>query len=209
MSTPPRRTQAQRKEGTIAAVVEATVEALSQVGYTKTTTNEIARRAGISQGGLFRHFGSRLDVIAAAADAIRARQLIDFRAGLEGVDDVDVVQIVQLLRRVTRSPFNVAWHELLIAVRTDAELHARLAPVAQRFDRDILAFARELPFTRHIPADDVDTIVMGIVHMLDGEAIAATLHPQPDQEGRRDEQLARLLDGEPLFDRESGTAPHG
>ncbi|MDR7085667.1 AcrR family transcriptional regulator [Aeromicrobium panaciterrae] len=199
MTTAPRRTQTQRREATMSAVVDAAVAALGEVGYARTTTNEIARRAGVSQGGLFRHFESRLDVILAAADAVRARQFVDFRTGLESMTTFDVAEVVRLLRRATRAPINAAWYELLVAARTDAELRQRLEPLAQRYHEEIIELGRALPIAASIPPAELDTIVLGIVHMLDGEALTATVHPHPEQEDIRVEQLVRMLAGEPVF----------
>ena len=199
MTTAPRRTQTQRRQATMAAVVDAAVAALGEVGYARTTTNEIARRAGVSQGGLFRHFESRLDVILAAADAVRARQFVDFRTGLEAMSSFDVAEVVRLLRRATRAPINAAWYELLVAARTDAQLRERLEPLAQRYHEEIIELGRALPIASSIPPDELDTIVLGIVHMLDGEALTAPVHSHPEQEDIRVEQLVRLLAGEPVF----------
>ncbi|MRJ75404.1 TetR family transcriptional regulator [Aeromicrobium sp. SMF47] len=209
MTATPRRTQAERREGTIAAVVDATVEALGEVGYARTTTAEIARRAGVSQGGLFRHFDSRLDVILAAADAVRARQFVDFRAGLAQLEEFDVAAVVRLLRRATRAPVNAAWYELLVAARADVDLRDRLAPLADRYHREIIELGRALPIAAAMPAEQLDAIVIGIVHMLDGEALIATVHVDTAREDVRVEQLVRILAGEPLFDRESGDGAQG
>ncbi|MFI5429253.1 TetR/AcrR family transcriptional regulator [Aeromicrobium sp. UC242_57] len=179
MTTPPRRTQAARREATVTAVVEATVDALGEIGYARTTTNEIARRAGISQGGLFRHFESRLDVIVAAADGVRARQLVDFRAALEQMTQFDLAEVIRLLRRATRAPINAAWYELLVAARTDADLHVRLAPMVARYHDEIIELGRALPLSTTMSEVELDTMILGVVHLLDGEALAATLHPPP------------------------------
>jgi AcrR family transcriptional regulator len=187
----------------MSAVVDATVEALGEIGYTRTTTAEISRRSGVSQGGVFRHFDTRMDVIVAAADRVRARQFDGFRAGLAGQDGVDLAGVVRLLRRATRAPMNAAWYELVVAARTDADLRDRLEPLAQRYHREIIDIGRTLPFAAHLSAIELDTIVLGIVHMLDGEALMATVHAHPEQEDVRVEQLVRLLSGEPLFDRAS------
>jgi AcrR family transcriptional regulator len=183
----------------MAAVVDAAVEALGDVGYARTTTAEIARRAKVSQGGLFRHFGSRLDVILAAADLIRSRQLVDFSEGLGALDGTDLTEVVQRLRRATRAPINAAWYELVVAARADADLRAVLEPLAARYHGEILALGRALPIADRMTSDELDTIVLGIVHMLDGEALMASLHPHPEQEDLRVEQLVRILSGQPLY----------
>jgi AcrR family transcriptional regulator len=198
VAAPPRRTQAQRREATIAALVGAAVMSLAELGYARTSTAEIARRAGVSQGGLFRHFGSRLDVIVAAADEVRSRQFVDFRVGLEAMQAFSVAECLRLLRRATRAPMNAAWYELLVAARTDADLRERLTPLAQRYHREIIEIGRALPVAPGLPDDQRDTLVLGIVHLLDGEAITATVLAHPEQEDLRIEQLVRVLAGEPL-----------
>ena len=187
----------------MSAVVDATVEALGEIGYTRTTTAEISRRSGVSQGGVFRHFDTRMDVIVAAADRVRARQFDGFRAGLSELEAFDLAQVVRLLRRATRAPINAAWYELVVAARTDSDLRDRLEPLAQRYHREIIDIGRTLPFAAHMSSIELDTIVLGIVHMLDGEALMATVHAHPEQEDARVEQLVRVLSGEPLFDRGS------
>ncbi|WP_371811320.1 TetR/AcrR family transcriptional regulator [Aeromicrobium sp. CFBP 8757] len=199
MTAPARRTQSERREGTMTAVVDAAVEALGDVGYARTTTAEIARRAGVSQGGLFRHFGSRLDVILAAADRVRARQLVDFGEGLESLDDIDLAEVVRRLRRATRAPINAAWYELVVAARADDELRTVLEPLAERYHGEILALGRALPIAGRMTPLELDTIVLGIVHLLDGEALMASLLPHPEQEDVRVDQLVRILQGHPLY----------
>ena len=199
MTKAPRRTQTQRRESTIAAVVDAAVESLGEIGYARTTTAEIARRAGVSQGGLFRHFGSRLDVILAAADQVGARQFEEFRAGLGSLQTFELGEVVRLLRAATRAPINAAWYELIVAARTDEELRAILEPLAQRYHREIIELGHALPIAAGMSAPELETIVLGVVHMLDGEALMATVHPHPEQEDIRVEQLVRILSGGTLF----------
>ena len=56
---PPRRTQAQRREGTIGALLDATVACLTTRGYAATSTAAVCAEGGVSQGALLRHFPTR------------------------------------------------------------------------------------------------------------------------------------------------------
>jgi AcrR family transcriptional regulator len=47
MATTERRTQAERREGTRVALLEATIASLVELGYTRTPTTEVVRRAGL------------------------------------------------------------------------------------------------------------------------------------------------------------------
>lgn len=199
-SAGPRRTQAERRAAAISALVDATVSSLCERGYAGTTTAEISRRAGMSQGGLFRHFGTRLELVVAAADEVRARQLAAFRSALGRLGEATVEDCVLLLRAACRAPMNAAWYALLVAARTDPDLRRALGPMVERYHREILDLGRSLPVAATIPDPELDTLLLGIVHLLDGEALVAAVHAHPEQEDRRVAQLVRMLSGQPAWD---------
>ena len=190
-----RRTQQQRREATIAKLLDATVDALGEVGYARTTVQEICSRADVSQGGLFRHFPTRLDLVIAAADEVRMRQFEAFSKGLANVGTDSISTCLRLVREACRAPMNAAWYELLIASRSDAELRDRLAPLAARYHAEIAEFARSQAGELPIPPALMDTVIFTIVHLFDGEALAAAVHPQPEQEELRMQMLENLLRG--------------
>lgn len=199
-SAGPRRTQAERRAAAISALVDATVSSLCERGYAGTTTAEISRRAGMSQGGLFRHFETRLELVVAAADEVRARQLAAFRSALGRLGEATVEDCVLLLRAACRAPMNAAWYALLVAARTDPDLRRALGPMVERYHREILDLGRSLPVAGTIPEPELDTLLLGIVHLLDGEALVAAVHAHPEQEDRRVAQLVRVLSGQPAWD---------
>ena len=132
------RTQQERREATIGRILDATVAALGEVGYTATTIAEVCSRSGVSSGGVFRHFPTRLDLMVAAADEVRKRQFEKYREGLARLGVIDrsyesVLASLQLVRSACRAPINAAWYELLGAARTDPALRERLEPLAARY----------------------------------------------------------------------------
>ncbi|MGW0021382.1 TetR/AcrR family transcriptional regulator [Rhodococcus sp. NPDC003382] len=199
-STSRPRTQQERREATIGRILDATVAALGEVGYTATTIAEVCSRSGVSSGGVFRHFPTRLDLMVAAADEVRKRQFEKYREGLARLGVIDrsyesVLASLQLVRAACRAPINAAWYELLGAARTDAALRERLEPLAARYHAEIAEFAAALPVAARFDPQVFTTIVFSIVHMLDGEAMSAVVHPQPEQEDLRLQQIARALTG--------------
>lgn len=194
-----RRTQQERREHTVSKILEATVVSLGTMGYSATTIREVCTRSGVSSGGLFRHFPTRMALMAAAADSVREKQFENFREGLELLQSDSVMDCLLLLRAACRAPVNAAWYELLGASRADAELRSHLAPVAARYHREIAAVARELPALQSIPEDKLDTILFTVIHLLDGEALSAGVHAQSEQEGARLEMIARILTGGTLL----------
>lgn len=193
------RTQQQRREETIGKLLDATIASLCESGYAATTVNEITSRAGVSSGALFRHFPTRLDVVVAAADEVRRRQFDEFRAGLSAFGNASIEHCLTLLRAACRAPVNGAWYELLIAARSDEQLRERLIPFTVRYHAQIAELARTLPIAGMVEPRQLDTVVFSIVHLLDGEALAAVVHPQPEQEDMRLDMIAHLLRGGTVY----------
>lgn len=195
------RTQQERRTETIGKLLDATIVSLCENGYAATTVSEIVSRAGVSSGALFRHFPTRLDIVVAAADEVRRRQFDEFRTGLAGFGTASVEHCLLLLRAACRAPINGAWYELLIAARSDIDLRERLIPFTVRYHEQISALARRLPIAGSIPPAQLDTVIFTVVHLLDGEALSAIVHPQPEQEELRLHLIAGLLRGETIYNR--------
>ena len=196
MTTAPteRRTQAQRREGTIGALLDATVVCLAERGYAATSTAAVCAEAGVSQGALFRHFRTRQALLVATAAHVATRQVEAFRAlGEREVDTVDdVVAVLSHLRTVVLSPANQTWRELLVAARADADLRTALHPARESLQQQMLAAAADL-WADRLPADDLAAVLSIVVNMLDGLAFSA-LDPDPAAApGRTVERALRLL----------------
>src|SRR5437868_6497623 len=72
------RTQQQRRDETRRALLDAAVESLIDVGFARTTTLEVQRRANVSRGALLHHFPSKAELLVAAVDhlaGMRAHEL--------------------------------------------------------------------------------------------------------------------------------------
>jgi AcrR family transcriptional regulator len=130
MSSPPRRTQADRRAATIDTLVEATIESLTTVGFAATTTRGVAERAGVSQGAQQHYFPSKALLVDAAVNRIVERALAGAAQVSEsGADDEE--RAGDLLDRVWEAfqqpVFGVVF-ELLNLARTHTET-ARLTEV--------------------------------------------------------------------------------
>ena len=83
----------------------------------------------------------------------------------------------------------------MTAARSDDELRERLQPFTVRYHEQIAELARALPVAGVIDPQHLETVVFSVVHLLDGEALAAVVHPQPEQEAMRLRMIAHLLRG--------------
>jgi AcrR family transcriptional regulator len=63
-------TRAEQREQTRARIVDAAVESFAELGFDASSTRDIARRAGVTQGLLTYYFASKDDLWRAAADHI-------------------------------------------------------------------------------------------------------------------------------------------
>src|SRR5687768_13990896 len=64
----PRRTQQERRDHTQQRLLKATLNCLQEIGYARTTTTEIVRSAGVSQGALFKHYPTKAALMSAAVE---------------------------------------------------------------------------------------------------------------------------------------------
>ncbi|MBS2030526.1 MAG: TetR/AcrR family transcriptional regulator [Deltaproteobacteria bacterium] len=168
-----RRTQQERREATIRKLLDATTEALIDQGYADASVQEICERAGISQGGLFRHFASREALMVAVGRDVGEQLLQQYRREFESLrSERDPLRLgLELVRKTCRSRLNQAWYELAMAARTRPRLRKALAPLTARYHADIGALARELlPELALALGPTFDAMVGLIVAVFDGEA---------------------------------------
>jgi AcrR family transcriptional regulator len=126
-----RRTQAERTASTRARLLDATLECLCDLGYARTTTPEIARRAGLSRGAQLHHFPTKAELVTGAVERLFVRRHREFRDAFAGVPagaDRYAAAIDILWAMVSGLTFD-AWLELAVASRTDPELRRALHDV--------------------------------------------------------------------------------
>ena len=67
------RTQQERSDATIKALVEAARELFARDGYEATLLDEVARSAGVTKGALYHHFGGKRELFRAVFEAEERR----------------------------------------------------------------------------------------------------------------------------------------
>lgn len=173
----PRRTQRERRESTIAKLIDATVATIVDVGYSKTSVREICARAGVSDGALFRHFDTRLDLIVATADHVAdqtIQELGDLAEVTPGPDQTARV-IATAIRQATRRPYSSIWQELFVAARTDEELRRRIKPALERYISLSTQLMRSLPGVEDIPSEQVGLWQLLLSHVFTSEALVGAV----------------------------------
>jgi len=174
------RTQQQRRDETRRALLDAAVESLIEVGFARTTTLEVQRRANASRGALLHHFPSKTELLVAAVDHLaemRAAELRLLSAELpaEGKGSRTDAVLDLLWQCFSGTFFQVAM-ELRTAARTDLELRPVLV-AAERALRDrIVAQARKL-FGKEISEHPgLERAIDFTLQFMIGSAMTAVLH---------------------------------
>jgi AcrR family transcriptional regulator len=194
-----RRTQAERRQETIGKLLDATIECLAERGYANTSTSKICKRAGVSQGGLFNHFDTRVDVIVAATDRICQQHVAQFEVAAAAADEIDqglVRQMVEFIRMTARSPRHAAWHEVMVAARTDDDLRDGVHDALGRFERALLQTAARVLDVGQERAERLGVVLLSLMHMFDSEAVTVAVHPNAALEEARVEWVTELLQRE-------------
>lgn len=138
-ATPPRR-QADRVRETRGRLIAATISALDEKGYWATSISVVQARAGVSRGALMYHFATRNDLMIATAQHVldaAIRPTRDARARHLSSQGTLPELVRFYWRRIVNTPEGRAFVELLIACRTDADLHAALVDTFTAWEREI------------------------------------------------------------------------
>jgi AcrR family transcriptional regulator len=194
------RTQQERREETIARLLDASIATIVEVGYARTSAKVVAQRAEVSDGALFRHFPTMGDLMAATAHEAGRRQL---EVAAKRVADIPsdrpaIEEILAIIRDLTGNSTNTVIYELMVAARTDEKLRDTLREVMTAYVAKIYDAARAVPSAEEIEAfgeENFAALVAVLINTFDGAAMFRHVLSHPDIEERRIPILLTLLDG--------------
>ncbi len=189
-----RSLQDERSEETRARLLEATIKSLVAVGYARTSTTEIAERAGVSRGAQVYHYPTKAALVTAAVDHLLQRRYRELqklfverppRAGGPGA-------AIDLLWRMFEGSTFAAWLEFVVASRTDPELRAAVARQSEPFVNSVgEALRKYLPEAAWNPVLRKPDFVFAV---LDGLALARILYPEEDRATRMFASLREIVE---------------
>jgi AcrR family transcriptional regulator len=147
-STPvQRRTQAERRESTRTALLDAAVECLIDEGYAAVTTRGVAERAGVSQGAQQHYFDGRVDMVVQAVGHLSQRLGEQSREQIRTGQREERRRMQTLLDRMwdihTGPAFQTA-ADLWAAARTDLELREPIENLGRDLDRQLAQLIAEV-----------------------------------------------------------------
>ncbi|HEY2562459.1 MAG TPA: TetR/AcrR family transcriptional regulator [Acidimicrobiales bacterium] len=118
-------------------LVDAAIETLKSEGFAGASARAIAGRAGCNQGLVFYHFGSVVNLLLAALDAVSADRLKHYRAAVERVTSPS--ELIDVASAVFREDLDAGHVTVLVEMIAGAsstpglgpEVAARIAPWTQ------------------------------------------------------------------------------
>lgn len=177
-ATAPTDSKAARGAATRRRLLDATIEALVEVGWSGTSTTEVVRRAGVSRGAQVHHYPTKSDLVLAAIEHLLLRRLDEFHDTFDRLppERRTIPAAFDLLWQAARGPTFDAWLELAVAARRDPTLHQRFVEVERRFwDANVERFRAQ--FADLFSEGDDDPAAVGVAlrlafSVVDGLAIS-------------------------------------
>ena len=111
------------QEGTAKRIISAAIQLFGKVGYAQTTTRSIAVGAGVNEVTLFRHFGSKKNLLMACMQAFTAASFSGiFESELSGDYAEDILRMAYLQIKDTTANMEII-RLLVCDARNIPELH--------------------------------------------------------------------------------------
>jgi len=125
--------QAIKSATTRARIIDATIRCYVKYGYARTTTLKVAEEAGLSRGAMMHHFESSAALTFATAEELHERRLKEHIRRARELDQHNVTHVVRHAWGAFMSPSFIAFLELSMAARTDADLARIVAPLQREY----------------------------------------------------------------------------
>ena len=136
--------QQAKSERARAAICDATIASLADLGYAETSLNRVAAMADFSKGAVQHHFPTKEDLIAATVDTLLLRTVQSRALQPKSVEGA----LLEAWQRFINTPAYRALMEVLNAARTDMALRERIASNlidwGQKLDQQSLARFRSV-----------------------------------------------------------------
>jgi len=190
------RTQQQRREETVARLLDASIDTIIEVGYARASAAVIAKRAQVSDGALFRHFRTMSDFMTATAREVMRRQLEFVTSRVAEISDEAALEAaVRIQWEATTSATNSVIFELMVAARTDEKLRTALQTMLAEYAVNIHETARAFPGADRFDEETFATLVAIITNSFNGAALVRPVLSQPDAEAKQIDLLIEVMRG--------------
>jgi AcrR family transcriptional regulator len=185
--------QEERSAETRRRLLDAAVACLHERGYAKTTTVEIASRAGVSRGAQLHHFPTKDELLTKALEHVfdlRTEEVKALTAELPAGDPAARLHaLIDLLWTIFKGPTFYAWLELIVASRTEKTLREPVLAASRNLGERVRhGFAHVLDW----PAEHEEELE-GLVRLVLGQLEAMAMERELYAEGDDPEEFRKTL----------------
>jgi len=163
-----RRTQAERTATMKHRLIEATLDALVDVGYADFTFSHVVERAGVSRGAPLHHFPSKAALVEAAAETL-IRELSDRVVGIWQIAETSPDPVRTFCLTLWREIYNARQGAMLAELSHASRHSAELAVIVSRLWTEAYQVLTAMPGSRSPAGGDdasVLTVPVGRVMMM-------------------------------------------
>lgn len=138
MTTPTRRTQADRSAATRKLLLAAAINSLHQYGYSATTTISVAEIAGVSRGAMLHQFRTKADLMTFVVESVYEDEIRLYDELIGSIKDPRerLLAYPKATWQVLGRPSGLAVLEIMQASRSDPQLAEKLRPIQARIEKD-------------------------------------------------------------------------
>lgn len=188
-----RRTQQERRSATQTRLLDATAEALADLGWAGLSTTDVSRRAGVSRGAQQHHFPTKMDLVSAALEHLLDKLRREYELSYADLpaDQRNVAGAIDLFWETMRQPAATALLELGLAGRTDPELRKVATNLNERVIEIVAGVFQDL-FPQSLPPEIIDTTIRALFALLVGLSLQNAL--DDDVHGHQRQVLTQVKD---------------
>nr|WP_166641401.1 TetR/AcrR family transcriptional regulator [Amycolatopsis sp. SID8362] len=185
-------------------MLDATIDCLVDLGYARTSVQEICARAGVSKGAVQHHFTAKAELMAAAVEHLTTKLRRRLAASLDELPGggTGVAAAIDLLWTGYSGTLSTAVTELWVAARTDPELRAAIRPVDRALGRATLEHVTQV--AGELLPERAEMLFWLTVNLTRGLALDAELGGDPDRRRQLLEEWKRIA---VLLYQDAATAP--
>lgn len=138
--------QAEKSANTRNTILQATVDCIVETGFARTSTENVAKRAGVSRGAMMHHFPNKQALLAATVEYVLFQRMQVFERNIRRYRDLNdrLTRGLDVYWSLLHSSWFVAQRELAMAARTDDDLAAILKSAMRDFEVRKVRREREL-----------------------------------------------------------------
>lgn len=158
-------------------ILEASLEEFSEYGYEKANTDRISRKAGVSKGLIFHHFGSKENLFIITINKCIDDILFEFND--LNIPDKDFISIIMKLMQKKNEFFikNPMYYKLLIngfynaPKKLKTQLQQRYSEIKQIGFDIIVDIIKGLPLKKDVSINNIVSVVAVITNVIESKYI--------------------------------------